>query len=71
MAGPISDHADKVLRSLPLPHQEINAGVRWRLERSGYIEARDEVSPYKTHKGKKIPHAYLTAKGEQYLKDGI
>ncbi len=68
---PISDHAESVMRSLPLPAQEINPGVRWRLEKGGYVEQTKGVSPYKTHKGGMIDFYDLTDKGRRYLADGI
>lgn len=74
MATPISakaadDLADMARR--PIAAQEINAGVSHKLLRQGYIEIEHHPSPYKTHKGKMIPHYVATEKGRRYLKDGI
>lgn len=74
MAKPLSDHAEGVLRSIsrrPLAAQEVNAGVSHKLLRQGYAEIEHHPSPYKTHKGAKIPHYVATEKGRRYLEDGI
>lgn len=71
MGKPISDHAESVLRNLPLPAQEINPGVRGRLLQAGYAEIVKLPSPYKKHKGADIDHYAVSAKGRAYLKDGI
>lgn len=68
---PISDHCDGVLRSLPLPSQEINPGARGRLLQAGYVEIVRLPSPYKKHKGALIDHYDVTEKGRRYMKDGI
>jgi hypothetical protein len=68
---PISDHSDRVLRSLPLPAQEINPGARGRLLQAGYAEIVDMPSPYKKHRGALIPFYAVSEKGRRYMKDGI
>ena len=71
VAKPISEHAESVLRSLPMPAQEINPGVRDRLLRAGYVEIVRLPSPYKKHKGLKIDHYTRSVKGLAYLESGI
>ena len=68
---PISDHAESMLRNLPLPAQEINPGVRGVLLMHSYAEIVQLPSPYKKHKGQNIDHYDVSAKGRRYLKDGI
>jgi hypothetical protein len=67
---PLTKHALGVLRSLdgyPCPIQEINPGVSNRLLRENLIETEQRESPYKTHKGKKIAFAVITAAGRARL----
>ena len=71
MAKPLSDHADTMLRSLPLPAQQINPGVRGVLLMHGYACIVKLPSPYKKHKGADIDHYDVSPKGHRYLKDGI
>lgn len=68
---PISDHAESVLRDLPLSSQAINPGVRGVLLMHGYATIVQLPSPYKKHKGASIDHYDVTDKGRRFLKDGI
>ena len=71
VAKPVSDPCISVMRSLPLPAQEINPGARGRLLQAGYVAIVPLPSPYKKHKGADIDHYDLTDKGRRYLEDGI
>jgi hypothetical protein len=71
MTKPISDHAEKMLRLLPMAAQEINPGVRGVLLMHGYAEIVRLPSPYKKHKGQLIDHYDVSEKGRRFLKDGI
>jgi len=53
-AKPLSALAKKTLRSLltaPVPRQEINAGLCWKLEEGGLVETCWLPNPYKTKRG--------------------
>lgn len=59
---PLSPFAQSVLISLrsgPIPRSDLNPGIVDRLLREGCTEIADLPSPYRTHKGKLIPHLRL------------
>jgi hypothetical protein len=64
---PLTKHALDALRTLansgPKPRQEFNPGICNRLERGELVHVVDLVSPYKTHKGKTIPHLVIRHTG--------
>ena len=69
---PLSKHARDVLHALVgtwhTPN-EINPGVIDRLQREDLILWKDLPSPYKKHKGKKIPHLKASAEGIKKLQE--
>lgn len=67
---PLSAVAKERLRDISrgaTPCQEINPGVANRLERESLVETIGFPSPYKTHKGKMIPHYVITEAGREAL----
>ena len=58
------------LERWPMPSQELNPGVRDRLERGGYAEAVQLPSPYKKDKGALTTHYRITDAGRAGLKGG-
>lgn len=68
---PLTGHAIAALRQLaadgPQPRQAFNAGVCDRLEREDLVWVSDLVSPYKTHKGRLIPHLVIREAGRKAL----
>lgn len=59
---PLSRHAMAVLEKLeagPVPRQSINPGVCNRLLREQLVEEVQLPSPFKTHRGRLIPHLRL------------
>lgn len=59
---PLSAAAKAVIESLraaPIPCASLNPGIINRLRREGIVETVDLPSPFKTHKGKAIPHLRL------------
>jgi hypothetical protein len=67
LTHPLTAHALGVLRELTkaaMPTQMINPGVIDRLSREDLIEIVSLPSPYRTHKGRVIPHAQITLAGE-------
>jgi hypothetical protein len=49
--------------------QEINPGLRDRLDRGGLIDVKNAPSPYRTHKGREIAHAFLTEVARRLICD--
>ncbi|AXQ69333.1 hypothetical protein HOU02_gp392 [Caulobacter phage CcrBL9] len=69
---PLSAVALSTLRSIsrfPCPTQEINHGLINRYQREGLIELYEDVSPYKTHKGKKISFVRISPAGQAILQE--
>lgn len=67
---PLKPGSIDVLRRLASgtePWQDINAGVRDRLEREGLAETVRLPSPYKAHKGGDCDHARITQAGRDRL----
>lgn len=68
---PLTKHAIEALQRLdaegPLPRQVFTPGVANRLEREELVWNADLVSPYKTHKGKLIPHLAIRHAGRQIV----
>lgn len=67
----ISDYSRDVLSSVsraPVPSLSVNPGVHAKLVREGLVETVDLVSPFASHKGKRICHLRITAAGEAELK---
>jgi hypothetical protein len=70
---PLSQHAIGVLRELrrgPVVCQDINAGVQNRFLRDplgALAEFVNLPSPFRTHKGKLIPHMQITQAGNDFL----
>jgi hypothetical protein len=67
---PLSAHALAELANIaevPLPRAGINPGVINRLSREALVETVDLPSPFKTHKGRKVPHCQITAAGRTAL----
>ncbi len=61
---PLSDAAKAILASLarePIPCSQVNPGIVDRLLREGVVEIERLPSPFKTHKGKHVPHLRLKA----------
>jgi hypothetical protein len=59
---PLSAAAKSVIESLsvaPIPCTSLNPGIINRLRREGIVETVDLPSPFKTHKGRAIPHLRL------------
>lgn len=62
----ISKHSLTVLRTLwagPVPRNTVNPGVSGMLIRKGLVESVQLVSPYVTHRGRKIEHLRITDAG--------
>lgn len=53
--------AIEALRTAPIPCTSLNPGIIDRLRREGIVETVDLPSPFKTHKGRAIPHLRLVA----------
>ena len=65
----LTDHAKAVLRDLlrrPKPLMEINAGVRDRLSRGGWVRVIEYTSPYAKHKGGTCQHLALNESGREF-----
>ena len=63
---PLSEHALASLDDLqagPRPAAQFNPGVVNRLMREDLVEVVDLPSPFKTHKGRAIPHLRITDSG--------
>jgi len=70
---PLTTHALEVLAWIalrPRPVQEVNPGVRNRIEREELVDRVDLPSPYTSHKGKKIPFYQINAAGSARLAKG-
>lgn len=68
---PLTDHAKGVLRDLlrkPIPMKEINPGVRYRLQRGGWVREIQYTSPYAKHRGGTCPHLALNSAGQEFAK---
>jgi hypothetical protein len=66
---PLTDHSKGVLRDLlhrPKPLREINAGVRDRLARGGWVRVIEYASPYAKHKGGTCQHLALNESGREF-----
>jgi hypothetical protein len=68
---PLSDAAFSAMAHMPAPYSEINAGVIARLDVEGLIDIYDDISPFKTHKGKKIRFVRLTDTGRARLEGRV
>lgn len=67
---PLTEHARSVLLGIasnPAPRQAINPGVANRLIRECLVEEVMLMSPFKTHKGRKIAHLRITPSGRERL----
>jgi hypothetical protein len=63
---PLTSHALDALdalRTRECPTQVFNPGVVNRLQREALVEIVDLPSPYRSHKGRKIPHLRITDAG--------
>lgn len=68
---PLTAHAINWLTDLdkdPWPRQAINPGVVDRLLREALVVPVDLISPYKSHRGKRIEHLRITDAGRAALK---
>lgn len=66
----LSDHALSWLRVLandPVVRSAINPGVTDKLCNAGLVTEAQLPSPFKTHKGRRIPHMVITPAGRRYL----
>ncbi len=66
---PLTEHAKGVMRDLlrrPKPLMEINAGVRDRLGRGGWVRVIEYASPYAKHKGGTCHHLALNESGRKF-----
>lgn len=68
---PVAWSALESLLSGPAPVQSFNPGVRDRFYREEVpvVETVDLPSPFKTHKGREIPHFRLTDHGKKLLSE--
>lgn len=67
---PLSEHARNELADIairPVPRQSVNPGVVDRLMREGLVAEVMLMSPFKTHKGRSIPHLMVTSAGRERL----
>jgi hypothetical protein len=68
---PLTAHAINTLTDLnrdPWPRQALNPGVVDRLLREALVVSVDLISPYKSHRGKRIEHLRITDAGIAALK---
>lgn len=72
--APLSDFARGVLGMIankPMPRQEVNNAVAWRLMQGGLVEEKSDRSPYKKHSAKvRIVFFHITEAGKVELAKG-
>lgn len=69
-APPLTPHAYAWLLTIsysPVVRSAVNPGVAQALERRGYATTINLASPFRTHRGRLIPHSRITEAGRVYL----